>query len=491
MEKIDIIKNITERTGGDLYLGVVGAVRTGKSTFIKKVIENLVVPNIEDEYEKKRCLDEIPQSAQGKMIMTTEPKFVPSNAASIKIDNFTCNVRLVDCVGYVIEGSKGYEDENGPRMVKTPWYDEEIPFIEAAEIGTEKVIKDHSSIGIVVTTDGSFGEIERNNYVETEKRIVNELKEIGKPFIVILNSSHPTLPETERLSEKLNEEYKVPVLPLSVDTMNEKDVYTVLRESLYEFPVTEIKVNMPDWIACLNPNNIIKKEYIEKIKESVHEVDKLRDVSTINNHFENCDNIKKAYVSDIDTKTGIVTINLEAPDNLFDEVLKETIKTDINTKADLLKIFQDYNETKDEFDGIKEALKMVKSTGYGVANPSLKDMKLENPEIIKQGSRYGIKLKAKAPSIHMIRVDVESTFEPIIGTELQSKQLIDYLMKDKDTDPGAIWKSEIFGRSIDNIVKEGIQAKLALTPEAARYKLQQALSKLVNKGSGNLFAIVI
>ena len=491
MEKIDIIKSITERTGGDLYLGIVGAVRTGKSTFIKKVIENLVIPNIEDEYEKKRCLDEIPQSAQGKMIMTTEPKFVPSNAASIKIDNFTCNVRLVDCVGYVIEGSKGYEDENGPRMVKTPWYDEEIPFIEAAEIGTEKVIKDHSSIGIVVTTDGSFGEIERNNYVETEKRIVNELKEIGKPFIVILNSSHPTLPETERLSEKLNEEYKVPVLPLSVDTMNEKDVYTVLRESLYEFPVTEIKVNMPDWIACLNPNNIIKKEYIEKIKESVHEVDKLRDVSTINNHFENCDNIKKAYVSDIDTKTGIVTINLEAPDNLFDEVLKETIKTDINTKADLLRVFQDYNETKDEFDGIKEALKMVKSTGYGVANPSLKDMKLENPEIIKQGSRYGIKLKAKAPSIHMIRVDVESTFEPIIGTELQSKQLIDYLMKDKDTDPGAIWKSEIFGRSIDNIVKEGIQAKLALTPEAARYKLQQALSKLVNKGSGNLFAIVI
>ena len=491
MEKIDIIKSITERTGGDLYLGVVGAVRTGKSTFIKKVIENLVVPNIEDEYEKKRCLDEIPQSAQGKMIMTTEPKFVPSNAANIKIDDFTCNVRLVDCVGYVIEGAKGYEDENGPRMVKTPWYDEEIPFIEAAEIGTEKVIKDHSSIGIVVTTDGSFGEIERNNYIETEKRIIKELKEIGKPFIVILNSAHPTLPETERLSEKLNEEYEVPVLPLSIENMNEKDVYSVLRESLYEFPVTEIKVNMPDWIACLNPNNKIKKEYIEKIKESVYEVDKLRDVSTINNHFENSENIKKAYVSNIDTNTGIVTINLEAPDNLFDEILKETIGTDINSKADLLKIFQDYNDTKEEFDGIKDALKMVKSTGFGVANPSLKDMKLETPEIIKQGSRYGIKLKAVAPSIHMIRVDVESTFEPIIGTELQSKQLIDYLMKDKDTDPTAIWKSEIFGRSIDTIVKEGIQAKLALTPEAARYKLQQALSKLVNKGSGNLFAIVI
>lgn len=491
MEKIEIIKSITERTGGDLYLGVVGAVRTGKSTFIKKFIENLVVPNIEDEYERKRCLDEIPQSAQGKMIMTTEPKFVPSNAASITIDNFSCNVRLVDCVGYVIEGAKGYEDENGPRMVKTPWYDDEIPFIEAAEIGTEKVIRDHSSIGIVVTTDGSFGEITRNNYVEAEERIVNELKEIGKPFIVILNSAHPTLPETERMAEKLKEEYRVPVLPLSVEAMNEKEVYSVLRESLYEFPVTEVKVNMPDWIACLNSTNSLKAEYIEKIRESVVEVDKLRDIDTITSHFENCEHINKAYISNVDTSTGIVTINLDAPDYLYDEVLKDTIGMSVKSKADLLMLFQDYNEAKSEYDQIKSALQMVRTTGYGVASPTLNDMKLETPEIIKQGSRYGIKLKAVAPSIHMIRVDVESTFEPIIGSELQSKQLIEYLMKDKDTDPTAIWKSEIFGRSIDNIVKEGIQAKLSLTPENARYKLQQTLTKLVNKGSGNLFAIVI
>ena len=491
MEKIEIIKSITERTGGDLYLGVVGAVRTGKSTFIKKFIENLVVPNIEDEYEKKRCLDEIPQSAQGKMIMTTEPKFVPSNAANINIDNFSCNVRLVDCVGYVIDGCKGYEDDNGPRMVRTPWYDEEIPFIEAAEIGTEKVIKDHSSIGIVVTTDGSFGEISRNSYVEAETRIVSELKEIGKPFIVILNSAHPTLPETERLAEKLSSEYQVPVLPLSVEGMGEREVYSVLRESLYEFPVTEVKVNMPDWIACLNPSNSLKAEYIEKIRESVVEVDKLRDIDHITSHFENSEHIKSAYISNVDTSTGIVTINLEAPDYLYDEVLKETMGISVKSKADLLMLFQDYNEAKTEYDQIKSALQMVRTTGYGVACPTLNDMKLDTPEIIKQGSRYGIKLKAVAPSIHMIRVDVESTFEPIIGSELQSKQLIDYLMKDKDTDPQAIWKSEIFGRSIDNIVKEGIQAKLSLTPENARYKLQQTLTKLVNKGSGNLFAIVI
>lgn len=491
MEKTEIIKSITERTNGDLYLGVVGAVRTGKSTFIKKFIENLVVPNIDDEQEKKRCLDEIPQSAQGKMIMTTEPKFVPSKSASINIDNFTCNVRLVDCVGYVVDGSSGYEDENGPRMVKTPWYDDEIPFIEAAEIGTEKVIRDHSTIGIVVTTDGSFGEIKRSNYVDAERRIIDELKSIGKPFIVILNSSKPNSSETINLRDSLNEEYGVPVLSMSIENLNEKDIYDVLKESLYEFPISEIKINIPDWIGCLNPTNDVKKEYINKIKESVTSVDKLRDVGGITNHFLDSNIIKNAYISNLDTGTGIATITLEAPDNLFNEVLKSTIGFDINTKADLLKIFQEYSESKNEFAGIKEALKMVKATGYGVANPTLSDMKLATPEIIKQGSRYGIKLKAVAPSIHMIRVDVESTFEPIIGTEIQSKQLIDYLMKDKDTDPNAIWKSEIFGRSIDNIVKEGIQAKLSLTPEAARYKLQQTLTKLVNKGSGNLFAIVI
>ena len=491
MNKLEIIKNISERTGGDLYLGVVGAVRTGKSTFIKKVIENLVVPNIEDEYEKKRALDEIPQSAQGKTIMTTEPKFVPSNAAKIKIEEFETNVRLVDCVGYIIPGAKGYEDEKGPRMVKTPWYDEEIPFVEAAEIGTDKVIKDHSSIGILVTTDGSFGEIERNNYVEAEERIVEELKEIGKPFIVILNSAHPMLPETERMAQTLKENYQVPVIPISIENMKEIEIYNILKEALYEFPVLEIKVNMPEWIACLSSNNWLKKVYIEKIRESVFEVDKVRDIDTIINHFSDCEYIKKAYISDVDTSTGIVTINLTAPEELYNEVLKEIIGIDIKSKSQLLTLFQEYNEAKHEYDQIKSALKMVKTTGYGVASPTLEDMKLDTPEIIKQGSRYGVKLKAVAPSIHMIRVDVESTFEPIIGSEIQSKELIDYLMKDQGESPSNIWKSEIFGRSLDVIVKEGIQAKLSLMPENARHKLQQTLTKLVNKGSGNLFAIVL
>ena len=491
MEKIDIIKSITERTGGDIYLGVVGAVRTGKSTFIKRFIENLVVPNIEDEYERKRTLDEIPQSAQGKTIMTTEPKFVPGNAAKIKIDDFSADVRLVDCVGYVINGAKGYEDENGPRMVRTPWYEEEIPFIEAAEIGTEKVIKDHSSIGVLVTSDGSIGEFSRGDYVEAEERIVGELTEIGKPFIVILNSTHPMLPETESLAEDLRDNYGVPVIPMNIDNMSERDAYNILREALYEFPVVRINVEMPDWIACLSPSNWLKKSYMDTIRESICEIDKLRDIDTITSKLENCEHISKAYLSDVNTSTGEVNVTLNAPNELYNEVLKEIIGVDITNRSQLLSLFQDYNEAKNEYDQIKDALKMVKTTGYGVASPTLSDMTLDTPEIIKQGSRYGIKLKAVAPSIHMIRVDVESTFEPIIGSELQSKELINYLMKDKERESDNIWKSEIFGRSLDVIVQEGIQAKLSLMPETIRFKLQQTLSKLVNKGSSNLFAIVL
>lgn len=491
MEKNEIMKSISTRTGGDIYLGVVGAVRTGKSTFIKKVIETLVVPNIEDEYEKKRALDESPQSAQGKTIMTTEPKFVPSQAATIHIDEVEAKIRLVDCVGYVIPNAKGYEDENGPRMVKTPWYDEQIPFVEAAEIGTEKVIKDHSTIGIVVTTDGSIGELTRNDYVEAEERVVSELKEMGKPFIVILNSTHPMLPETERLSEKLTEAYEVPVLPISVENMTERDIYNILREALYEFPVAEVNINMPEWIGCLSKDHWLKKIYVEKIRESVIDIDKLKDVDKIITPFQDCEYIKRAYLSDVNTETGVITLTLDCPNDLYGVVLKEIIGVDITSKSALLSLFQEYQIAKKEYDQVKDALAMVKQTGYGVATPTLQDMKLSTPEIIKQGSRYGVKLKAVAPSIHMIRVDVESTFEPIIGSELQSKELIQYLMKDHDNDPASIWKSEIFGRSLDVIVKEGIQAKISLLPDNVRFKLQTTLSKIVNKGSGNLFAIVL
>lgn len=491
MDKTEIIKNISSRTGGEIYLGVVGGVRTGKSTFIKKVIENLVVPYIEDEYEKKRALDEIPQSSGGKTIMTIEPKFVPTSAAKITIDDFTCSMRLIDCVGYVINNAKGAEDENGPRMVKTPWYDEEIPFVEAAEVGTEKVIKDHSTIGIVMTTDGSIGEFDRSDYLDAENRVITELKEIGKPFIVVLNTTHPTLPDTERLAQSLKDEYGVPVLPISVETMTDKDITNILREALYEFPIVEVKVDMPEWIAILNSKHEVKKKYIESIKESVVEVDKLRDIDNITSHFLDNEYIEKAYLSNVDPSTGEVTITLDAPSELYNNVLTDIIKIDVKNKAELLSLFQEYNEAKVEYDQIKYALKMAKQTGYGVASPTLADMKLDTPEIIKQGSRYGVKLKAVAPSIHMIRVDVNSTFEPIIGSELQSKELINYLMRDYEVAPQNIWKSEIFGRSLDVIVQEGIQSKISLMPENIRFKLAQTLSKIVNKGSNNLIAIVI
>ena len=491
MDKFEIIKNIAERSGGDIYLGVVGGVRTGKSTFIKKMVETLIVPNIEDEYEKKRCLDEIPQSAAGKNVMTTEPKFVPNNAQTIKIDDFTCKIRLIDCVGYIINNAKGIEDENGPRMVKTPWYSEMIPFREAAELGTEKVIKEHSTIGIVITTDGSIGEFERSDYLEAETKVITELQEIKKPFIVLLNSTHPTLPDTVRISSELKEKYQIPVMPINIDSMTEREMYDILKEALYEFPILEVKIKLPDWIAVLAPSHPVKKLYISKIKESVTEIDKLRDVEKITDHFKETPEIENAYLSNVDTGKGEVIVTLEAPDDLYEKVLHEIIDIDVTNKKDLLKLFQEYSIAKLEYDQIKYALKMVKQTGYGVATPTLKDMKLTTPEITKQGTRFGVKLKATAPSIHMFKVNVNSTFEPIIGSEIQSRELINHLMKDYETDPENIWKSEIFGRSLDSIVQEGIQSKINMMPDNIRFKLTQTLTKIVNRGSGNLIAIVL
>ena len=455
------------------------------------MVETLVIPNMESVYDQKRTLDEIPQSASGKTIMTTEPKFIPMNAAKIKIDDFTCNIKMIDCVGYMIENAIGATDENGPRMVKTPWYSEEIPFTEAAEIGTEKVIKEHSTIGIVVTTDGSIGDFERKDYVEAENRVIEELKALKKPFIIILNTTHPSLPETEALRQELEEKYETPVLPISVESMSEQDMYHILKEALYEFPVVEIKVNMPEWISILEPKNKVKKAYIESMKESIIEIDKIKDVEKITESFQTNEYIEKCYLSEVDTSTGSITINLSAPEKLYQETLKELVNKDIKTKADLLSLFQEYKIAKKEYDSIKYALNMVKQTGYGIATPSIEDMKLDKPEVIKQGSRYGIKLKAVAPSIHMIRVDVESTFEPIIGSEVQSKELIDYITKDQDKNPNEIWKSEIFGRSLDSIVQEGIQSKINLMPDNIRFKLQNTLTRVINKGSNNVITIVI
>ncbi|MDD2505574.1 MAG: stage IV sporulation protein A [Bacilli bacterium] len=492
MEKKEIISSISSWGQGEIYLGVVGAVRTGKSTFIKKVIETLVIPNVENEQDKKRYLDEIPQSAPGKTIMTIEPKFVPSSGATITIDEFTTNIKLIDCVGYVIKSSSGYEDDIGnPRLVKTPWYSEEIPFIEAAEIGTEKVIRDHSTICIVVTTDGSIGEFTRGEYMDAEEKVITELKAINKPFIIILNTKNPISEESTRLAKKLAENYAVPVLPINIETMSEVEMYEILKVALYEFPVLNVEINVPEWVHILETSHPIKEHYLEKIRESMMSVNKLKDVDNIIEYFKNSEYINKAYISNVDPSTGMVSLNLNSSEELYNEILKEVMGGISITKGSLLKVFTEYAENKEETNSLKAALKMAKNAGYGIVYPTLKDMKLSTPEIIKQGSRYGVKLKAVASSIHLMKVDVESTFEPIIGTELQSKELINYIMKDYENDPGSIWKSEIFGRSLDVIVKEGIQAKLSMMPENTRYKLSNTVTKIVNKGSNNLIAIVL
>ena len=490
MDKTQILHSLDKKSNGQIYLGVVGSVRSGKSTFIKKCIETLILPYITDLNEKKRCMDEIPQTASGKTIMTIEPKFVPSNNVVVNIDGLETSIKLVDCVGYVTPEALGYMDELGnPRMVKTPWFTEELPFIEAAEIGTKKVITDHATIGIVITTDGSFGELSRNNYLSAEDKVINELKEINKPFIVILNTSHPNNPETINLVGKMKEKYNVPVLGINVLEMNEYDITNVLKEALYEFPVDHIEFNIPDWVGVLDINHPLKQKFLTKMKESVTNVDKLRDVENININISDDTDITNSYISSLDTDNSEVTITMEANNELYDQILNNLVGSSISSKGDLIKVFQDLNNGRGEYDSIKGALKQVYQTGYGIVLPQTKDMKLDKPEIIKQSGRFGIRLKAKASSVHLIKVDVESSFEPIIGSESQSKELIEHIMS--STNEEEIWKSEIFGRSLEDIVQESIQAKLSSLPEQSKAKLEQTITKMVNKGSSNLIAIVL
>ncbi|MEQ6377286.1 stage IV sporulation protein A [Bacillaceae bacterium S4-13-58] len=492
MEKVDIFKDIAQRTGGDIYLGVVGAVRTGKSTFIKKFMELVVLPNIQEEAERARAQDELPQSAAGKTIMTTEPKFVPNHSVKVEVDTgLEVNVRLVDCVGYAVSGAKGFEDDDGPRMINTPWYEEPIPFHDAAEIGTRKVIQEHSTIGVVVTTDGTIGDIPREDYVEPEERVIEELKEVGKPFIMILNSVRPHHQQTELLRQELAEKYDIPVLALSVENMREDDVENVLREALYEFPVLEVNVNLPSWVMVLRDDHWLREHFQEAIQETVRDIKRLRDVDRVVGLFDEYDFIDSAQLSGMEMGEGIAEIDLEAPDLLYDQVLKEIVGVEIRGKDHLLELMQDFAFAKREYDQVADALAMVKQTGYGIAAPTLEDMSLDEPEIIRQGSRFGVRLKAVAPSIHMVKVDVQSEFSPIIGTEKQSEELVRYLMQDFEEDPLSIWKSDIFGRSLSSIVREGIQAKLSLMPENARYKLKETLERIINEGSGGLIAIIL
>ncbi len=492
MDQINLFQDIAERTGGDIYLGVVGPVRTGKSTFIKKFMELIVLPGIHDEAERARAIDELPQSAAGRTIMTTEPKFVPNVASTVTVtEGLTIAVRLVDCVGYTVLGAKGYEDENGPRMVTTPWFDDPIPFQDAAEIGTRKVISDHSTIGLVITTDGSVAEIPRASYIEAEERVVMELKELGKPFVMVVNSVHPYDPQTQTLRAELSERYDIPVVALSCATMGREDIYLVLREALYEFPVREVNVNLPGWVMVLDADHWLRKEFEVAVRETIKDIKRLRDVDRVVGHFSEFEFIARSALAGVNMGQGTAEIELEAPDALYDQILTEVVGVEIRGKDHLLKLMKDFTTAKREYDKVADALRMVKLTGYGIAPPVLEEMSLNEPELIRHGSRFGVRLKATAPSIHMIRVDVESEFAPIVGTERQSEELVRYLMQDFEENPTKIWDSDIFGKSLSAIVREGISGKLSLMPENAQYKLKETLQRIINEGSGGLIAIIL
>ncbi len=490
--EFDLYKDIVERTGGDVYLGVVGPVRTGKSTFIRKAMELFVLPYIVDQVDQERARDELPQGSAGKTIMTTEPKFVPDEAVEIEIrENIFMNVRFVDCVGYTVPGAAGYEDEEGPRMVSTPWFDYDIPFEEAAETGTRKVIADHSTIGIVVTTDGTITEIPRENYLEAEERVVGELKEIDKPFVVLLNSTRPESEDTRLLREELNQKYGVPVVALNCLELGENDLQKILEEVLYEFPVREVVVELPDWVEVLEEEHWLKQNFTEAVQEQTEGVSKVREVEDIVSNLQEYIFIEEGYLADLNLGTGEATITLKAAGGLFRQVLSELAEEEVTGDADIMRIVKDYSAAKREYDKIKDALEQVKEIGYGIVPPMLEEMALAEPEIIRQGGRFGVRLRASAPSLHLVRVNVNSEVTPIVGSEKQSEDLVNYLLSEFEENPEKLWGTNIFGKSLNELVQEGITSKLGNMPPNAQEKLQQTLEKIINEGSGGLIAIIL
>lgn len=492
MENIDIFRDIAERTGGDVYLGVVGPVRTGKSTFIKRFMELLVLPRIEDLNDRERAKDELPQSGAGKTIMTVEPKFIPQDAVEISIKNgLKMKVRVVDCVGYSIEGALGYEEEAGPRMVKTPWFEEAIPFQDAAEIGTRKVIADHSTIGIVVLTDGSITDIPRENYLEAEERVVGELKELGKPFLVILNTLYPEEMETIDLVRGLEEKYSVPVLSMNCAEMSQEDIINILQEVLYEFPVQEVSVNLPRWVEELDANHWLRLDLERVIQEAVQSVNRLRDIDLAVDKIRENEFVVSASLEEMNLGNGVAQIDVKILEGLFYQVVEEVSGLTVTGDHDILRLLRDLSRAKIDYEKVAPALEEVYETGYGLVAPRLDELVLEEPELIRQGNRFGVRLKASAPSLHIIRADITAEVTPIIGTERQCEELVRYMLEEFEDDPQKIWQKDIFGKSLHDLVREGIQNKLHRMPDNAQVKLQDTIQRIVNEGSGGLICIII
>ena len=492
MEKFDLYRDITERTDGDIYIGVVGPVRTGKSTLIKRIMDLLVLPNMDNEFEKERSRDEIPQSGAGRTIMTTQPKFVPNEAVKIAVrENANLNIRMVDCVGYLVKGAIGHMEGEAQRMVRTPWYDYDIPFEEAAEIGTRKVIKDHSTIGLVVTTDGSITDIPRSSYIEAEERVVRELKQIDKPFVMVLNSKYPYEENTVKLRDALEEKYNVPVLALDALNLEENDIYEILSNVLFEFPITEIKLDSPKWIYSLDEDHWLINHIISSFTEATSEIARVREIEGLADRFKESDFVKEARVDNINLGTGHISVRLEPKEGLFYKVLGEECGYEIKGDYQMIGLMKQLAHAKKEYDRLEEALKDVRETGYGLVPPTMDELTLEEPEIIKQGGRFGVRLRASAPSLHLMRADIETEVSPIVGTEKQSEELVKYLLDEFETDPSKLWDSNIFGKSLHELVNEGLSNKLMRMPEDAQLKIQETLQRIINDGSGGLICIIL
>lgn len=487
----NIYKDIAKRSNGDIYLGVVGPVRTGKSTFIANFVNKLVLPNIINKYERERNFDELPQSAKGKTVMTTQPKFIPANAVSINVNDVEMKVRLVDCVGYMIDGAMGHIEENAPRYVKTPWSDEEISFEKAAEIGTKKVITDHSTIAVMITTDGSFTDINRESYVKAEERVVEELKKSNKPFAIILNTQNVDSEETKKLVNSLSQKYNASVLAVDCLNLNEDDVAKILDEVLKQFPIESIQVKMPKWMQALPFDDELITEVINEIKDIVSVDDKIGNFNLNGTLFGNSENFEAISEAKVKLDEGTINIVIEPKPELFYKVLSSQCKVSIKSDFELISYIKELTYAKSEFDKVKEALESVNETGYGVVYPKQEDIILEDPILTKQGGKYGVKIKAKAPSLHIMRVDIDTEVSPIVGSENQSEDLIKFLKEEQENNPNGIWETNLFGKTLQSLIHDGVNNKIITMPTDAQKKMRKTLTRIVNEGKGGIICILL
>ena len=492
MNEFDLYKDIQGRTKGEIYLGVVGPVRCGKSTFIKRFMDLCVLPNMDEGYEKKQARDELPQSAGGKTITTTEPKFVPKEAATITLgEDVFVKVRLVDCVGYMVEGATGHLEEEKERMVQTPWFENPIPFSEAAEVGTQKVIKDHSTIGIVITTDASFGELERKRYEEAEEKTIMALKQINKPFIVLVNTAKPYGEEAKKIAKDIRNTYDVTALPMNIEQLRREDISIILQNILFEFPLTEIEFYMPKWVELVDSEHPMKKDIIEQVRSFSDNLRCIRDVIGSDQILKmDSEYIKKCKLDKVNLENGTVTVYLDLDEKYYYELLSNMLGEEVYNEHHLLNILKELARLKNEYVKVMGAIEAVRFKGYGVVTPERNEITLEKPELIRHGNKFGVKIKAESPSIHMIRANIETEIAPIVGTEEQAKDLIEYISNANVNDRG-IWDTNIFGKTVEQLVQDGITGKVAMIGEESQLKLQESMQKIVNESNGGMVCIII